>query len=84
MCLGLTIHPATADNLAAIYVMLRPPNILLVLFHRRLLEESDDSTKQAKLLKQSSSVCLSLKRMLMVIFLDVHERTKRGERTLPG
>ena len=27
MYLGLTIHPATADNLAAIYVMLRFPNI---------------------------------------------------------
>lgn len=26
MYLGLTIHPATADNLAAIYVMLRFPN----------------------------------------------------------
>lgn len=27
MYLGLTIHRATADNLAAIYVMLRFPNI---------------------------------------------------------
>lgn len=27
MCLGLTIQPATADNLAAIYVMLRFPYI---------------------------------------------------------
>lgn len=30
MYLGLTIHPATADNLAAIYVMLRFPNTLCI------------------------------------------------------
>lgn len=27
MCVGLALHLATADNLAAIYVMLRFPNI---------------------------------------------------------
>lgn len=56
MCLGLTVHPATADNLAAIYVMLRFPNIPSCIVSWEAAEESYDSKKhalQSELLKQS-------------------------------